>query len=139
MKNTCLLLGLGLLFVACGGEKSDYDKYYESNYEPDTTQVTGPSPQANAGQQPEMPKGAKLISLSDCLSCHRENEKLIGPAYAEVAQKYEATEKNIDYLAGKIINGGSGVWGQVPMTAHPDISKEDAREMASYILSLRTQ
>lgn len=136
------MLGIGLLLVACGGEKSDYDKYYQSNYEPDTTQVTGPAPQANAGANVEaaqMAKGAKLIMMSDCLSCHRDKEKLVGPSYTDVAQKYEATESNVDYLAGKIIEGGHGVWGQVPMTPHPDISKEDAREMARYILSMKAQ
>ena len=132
------MLGLGLLLVACGGEKSEYDKYYESDYEADTTQITGPVPQAG-GEQVQMDKGAKLISLSDCLACHRENEKLIGPAYVDVANKYESNDKNIDYLAGKIIEGGSGVWGEVPMTPHPNISEEDAKEMARYILTLRKE
>lgn len=81
-------------------------------------------------------QGAKLIALSDCLSCHREEDRLVGPAYVEVAKKYAFNDKNVDYLAGKIIEGGAGVWGQVPMTPHPDMSKEEAREMARYILSL---
>ncbi|GAB3204092.1 cytochrome c [Pontibacter aydingkolensis] len=141
MKNTFTLLGLGLLLVACGGETSENERFYESDYKPDTTQVTGPSPQAagSANNAVAMDQGAKLISLSDCLACHREDEKLVGPAYVDVANKYEANDKNIDYLAGKIIEGGSGVWGQVPMTPHPNISKEDAREMARYILTLRKE
>ncbi|WP_276499193.1 c-type cytochrome [Pontibacter litorisediminis] len=80
--------------------------------------------------------GAKLIAGSDCLACHQEKQKLVGPAYVEVAQKYEFNDKNVDYLASKIIEGGAGVWGQVPMTPHPNIKKEDAQEMARYILSL---
>jgi cytochrome c len=82
-------------------------------------------------------KGAKLIAGSDCLACHQEQKKLVGPAYEEVAEKYAFNDKNVDYLAGKIIEGGSGVWGQVPMTPHPNIPKEDAQEMARYILSLK--
>ncbi|WP_266202704.1 c-type cytochrome [Pontibacter kalidii] len=82
-------------------------------------------------------KGAKLIAGSDCLACHQEEKKLVGPAYVEVADKYEFNDKNVDYLAGKIIEGGAGVWGQVPMTPHPNISKADAQEMARYILSLK--
>lgn len=92
----------------------------------------------NAGAPPagSFEKGAQLISQSDCLSCHKEKIKIIGPAYVDVAKKYEPTEKNIKYLAGKIIEGGSGVWGEIPMTPHPSISQGDAEEMVKYILSL---
>lgn len=82
-------------------------------------------------------KGAQLISQSDCLSCHKVDEKLIGPSYKEVAEKYDASEANVKYLADKIINGGSGVWGDVPMTPHPAINTDDAAEMAKYVLSLK--
>jgi len=82
-------------------------------------------------------KGAELISSSDCLSCHKEKIKIIGPAYVDVAKKYEATDKNIDMLASKVIEGGSGAWGDIPMTPHPSISQADAKEMVRYILSLK--
>lgn len=82
-------------------------------------------------------KGEQLISKSDCLACHKLNEKLVGPAYSAVAAKYEDTEANINYLADKIIAGGAGVWGEIPMSPHPALSKDDAKEMARYILSLK--
>lgn len=82
-------------------------------------------------------KGAQLISSSDCLTCHKVDQKIVGPSYKEVAQKYEANEANVSYLAGKIIKGGSGVWGEIPMTPHPTLSEDDAKEMANYILSLK--
>jgi len=82
-------------------------------------------------------KGKNLIAMSDCLSCHQVDKKLVGPAYQEVAAKYEMNDKNVTYLAGKIKQGGAGVWGQIPMTPHPDLSDEDAQEMAKYVLSLR--
>lgn len=82
-------------------------------------------------------KGKNLVAMSDCLACHQVDKKLVGPAYQEVAAKYEMNDKNVDYLADKIIKGGSGVWGQIPMTPHPDLKKEDAQEMSKYILSLR--
>lgn len=85
----------------------------------------------------EFQKGAQLLTQSDCLSCHKEQEKLVGPAYKEVAQKYEASEKNYTYLAEKIISGGKGNRGEIPMTPHPTLSKEDATEMAKYILSIK--
>lgn len=54
----------------------------------------------------------------------------------DVAKKYEFTKANVDMLADKIIKGGSGVWGEIPMTAHADLSKADAEKMAMYVLSL---
>lgn len=82
-------------------------------------------------------KGGKLIAATDCASCHRERDKLLGPAYTAVAQKYPATPANVNMLASKIISGGSGHWGDVPMTPHPGLSKSDAQEMARYILALK--
>ena len=82
-------------------------------------------------------KGKELIAKSDCLSCHKEKDKLVGPAYAEVAKKYKATEANIAALADKVIKGGAGVWGQIPMPPHPNLSKEDASEMIKYVLSVK--
>ena len=81
-------------------------------------------------------QGGKLIAMSDCLSCHQEDKQLVGPSYKAVAEKYAFNDKNVDYLAGKIIEGGAGVWGQVPMTPHPNLKKEEAQDMARYILSL---
>lgn len=81
--------------------------------------------------------GAKLIQASDCTGCHRENDKLLGPGYKAVAQQYPTTEANVAMLAGKIISGGKGNWGDIAMTPHPGLSEADAREMARYILSLK--
>ncbi|WP_347156896.1 c-type cytochrome [Pontibacter chitinilyticus] len=97
---------------------------------PETTTTTA------AAQSSDNAEGKKLIAQSDCLSCHREQEKLVGPAYADVAKKYEATDKNISYLVQKIQKGGAGVWGQIPMTPHPDLSDANAKAMVQYILSL---
>jgi cytochrome c len=60
---------------------------------------------------------------------------LIGPSFAAIAKKYKNNTANINYLSTKIIKGGSGKWGQVPMTPHPTISKKDADEMVRFILS----
>lgn len=84
-------------------------------------------------------KGLEMIGASDCTTCHKISEKNIGPAYVDVAKKYEPTEANIDSLAQKVINGGSGNWGSVPMTPHPGLSEDSAKEMVRYILSLRNQ
>jgi cytochrome c len=84
----------------------------------------------------ELP-GEALLKKSDCLACHNVSQKIVGPAYKNVAAKYAATEENIELLADKIINGGSGVWGAIPMSPHPAVSKADAKEMVKYILSLK--
>jgi|SRR5215217_272469 len=81
--------------------------------------------------------GEGLIQKSDCLACHNATKKIVGPAYSSVAAKYEATDANIASLADKIISGGAGVWGAVPMSPHPALSKADATEMVKYILSLK--
>lgn len=80
-------------------------------------------------------KGRALIGGSDCFACHKEKDKLVGPAYAAVAKKY--TTKDIPTLVQKIIDGGSGVWGDIPMTPHPGMKKEDAEMMVRYILSIK--
>ncbi len=82
-------------------------------------------------------KGEGLISKSDCFACHKVNEKLLGPSYKDVANKYSDTKANIDYLVKKIKAGGSGVWGAIPMSPHPALSDEDAEAMVHYILSLK--
>jgi len=80
--------------------------------------------------------GKKLIEGSDCLSCHQYNRKSIGPAYADVAQKYHGDSAATARLVRKIRGGGSGVWGQVAMPAHPNLTDQQASAMVAYILSL---
>ncbi|MEQ8583805.1 MAG: DUF1080 domain-containing protein [Marinoscillum sp.] len=80
--------------------------------------------------------GAQLIERSDCKSCHNEEVKTVGPAYISVARKYSDSDESVKMLAGKVINGGSGVWGEAMMTPHAGLSEEDAGEMIRYILSL---
>lgn len=80
-------------------------------------------------------EGKALVEGADCLSCHKVDAKLIGPSYQEIAAKY--TDADVDKLAQKIIDGGKGVWGEVPMTPHAGMSKENAQKMVQYILSLK--
>ncbi|HYC85993.1 MAG TPA: ThuA domain-containing protein [Chryseosolibacter sp.] len=80
--------------------------------------------------------GKKLMEGSDCKACHFIEKKSIGPAYRDVAARYQDDPKAVEYLAKKIINGGGGVWGDVNMAAHPQIPMADAIEIVKYILSL---
>ena len=149
MKKSLIVLALCAGFAACssdsnktGADQTDSaaatENYAESRQsEYDSSRNETGTESSPAGGSTEQSKGEKLIAQSDCLSCHKVNEKLVGPAYQAVAEKYENNEKNIDYLAGKIKAGGAGVWGEVAMTPHPNLSDEDAKEMAKYVLSLR--
>jgi cytochrome c len=80
--------------------------------------------------------GKRLIELSDCKACHAINKKSIGPAYIEVAKRYEKERNSVKTLAAKVISGGGGVWGEQVMAAHPQHKPEEAEEMVKYILSL---
>ncbi|MHA7130849.1 ThuA domain-containing protein [Algoriphagus namhaensis] len=78
--------------------------------------------------------GKALVQSLTCKTCHNEAEASVGPAYTEVAKKYSESDR--DYLATKIMNGGSGVWGEVNMPANPDLKAGEVRALISYILSL---
>ena len=80
--------------------------------------------------------GLQLIKESDCMACHKEYGTSVGPSYEKIANKYEDDGNAIKYLAGKIRQGGGGVWGEAAMAAHPDLSLEKAESMAQYILSI---
>jgi cytochrome c len=80
--------------------------------------------------------GQILMTQHDCKSCHVMDKKSVGPSYQQIAKKYKGNTQVIDKLAAKIINGGSGVWGEHAMSAHPQISKTDARYIVEYILSI---
>ncbi|WP_405292259.1 ThuA domain-containing protein [Algibacter sp. Ld11] len=80
--------------------------------------------------------GKALTQAMDCKACHKEKEASIGPNYLAVAKKYKRKKKIIPYLQNKIIKGGGGVWGEVMMPAHPSISKDETRQIATYIMSL---
>jgi cytochrome c len=81
--------------------------------------------------------GEVLISKSDCFACHKVQDKVLGPSYKDIADKYAKNKANIDYLVNKVKVGGSGVWGAIPMSPHPNLSDDDARDMILYILSLK--
>ncbi|QQL50688.1 c-type cytochrome [Mucilaginibacter ginkgonis] len=146
MKKTLIILSFASILAACGGSKDD-------KLSTDTTVAANQSAVAhnsdaamdtankNIGTEntttavASSSKGAQLLAKNDCLTCHKEHEKLVGPAYADVAKKYSSGD--VDKLADKVIKGGSGSWGDVPMTPHPSLSVDDAKEMVKYILTVK--
>jgi cytochrome c len=136
MKNLFILILLACVttwtITSCGGKKEeaktenandDYNDYETATPEKATTDDL-------------IKQGQALVDQSDCKTCHHPTNKIVGPAHMEVAKKYEFTQANVKLLSEKIKKGGSGVWGEVPMTAHPDITDADAEKMAMYVLSL---
>ncbi|MEO5682455.1 MAG: ThuA domain-containing protein [Chitinophagaceae bacterium] len=93
---------------------------------------------ATLGHQQGMANiSGKSVMLSlDCKACHKEADKSIGPSFLQVAQKYAKDPNAVSYLTQKIIKGGAGVWGEVAMAAHPNLSQEDATQIVSWILAL---
>ena len=144
MKKTFIVLGLSLALAACGGNKSNNGSADSTNAANKTAVATNSdAAQDTAASHNGTDKaagtpsaaGAALIAKSDCGTCHKEQEKLIGPAFVDVAKKYSSSD--VDSLANKIIKGGSGHWGTVPMSAHASLSMDDAKTMVQYILSLK--
>jgi cytochrome c len=80
--------------------------------------------------------GKTLMEGSDCKACHQLDQKSVGPAFMDVAKRYQNDKDATTRLAGKVIAGGGGVWGEHAMNAHPQLSKEDATEIVKYVLSL---
>ncbi|MFO7258766.1 MAG: c-type cytochrome [Bacteroidota bacterium] len=139
------------LLTSCGGGKKEeaktddaYGEYEIPGNEKEQPQSGDSAPQAAAQNDTVAPaatdgaiaEGQALVDANDCKTCHHPTNKIIGPAHTEVAKKYEFTEANVKMLAKKIIEGGSGVWGEIMMNPHPNLSQEDAEKMARYVLSL---
>ena len=98
--------------------------------------VENPNKIQGAEEEEELPLGFRLIARSDCKTCHNTYVKTIGPSYMEIAKKYPNTPENRAMLAQKVILGGAGVWGEVLMSAHPDLPETDALAMVEYIMNL---
>ncbi|HEY5826514.1 MAG TPA: c-type cytochrome [Cyclobacteriaceae bacterium] len=133
MKKVSLLgvvLAVCMMISSCGSKKEEAKETEDYG----TPEATEEVPQS--GGADVIAQGEALMKASDCKTCHHPVNKIIGPAHTDVAKKYEFTEANVKLLADKIIKGGTGVWGQIPMTAHADISQADAEKMARYVLSL---
>ena len=81
--------------------------------------------------------GEELAKKDGCVACHAVDKKVIGPAFVDVAAKYKGDAKAPTLLAKKIKEGGSGVWGQVPMPPNSQVSDADIKTLVTYILGLK--
>ncbi len=130
MKKTIYYLGIatiGVFLAACGSKKETKNA---EEYVANESVTEAPS------TMDAVAMGDALVKANDCKTCHHKVNKIIGPSHTDVAKKYEFTKANVDMLAQKIIKGGTGVWGEIPMVPHATVSLGDAEKMARYVLSL---
>jgi cytochrome c len=91
------------------------------------TSLAAPLAQANA----------ELAQKKNCMACHALDKKLVGPAYKDVAAKYAKDKDAVAKLSEKVIKGGSGVWGPVPMPANTQVSEAEAKQLVQWILTVK--
>ncbi len=125
---------LAIVLVACQSNKPTDNIVTDVNTNAIIPQI---STDSNSKATDSKSSAEILMEKSDCYTCHSMDTKLIGPSFIEISEKYKNTKDDVQKLSDKIINGGSGVWGEVPMQAHSQMSKEDAAEMVKFILSIK--
>ncbi len=77
----------------------------------------------------------QLATAKNCMACHAVATKLVGPSYKDVAAKYAGQKDAVDKLSAKIVKGGAGVWGPVPMPANAQVSADEAKKLAAWVLT----
>jgi len=92
---------------------------------------------ATAAAAPAAFANAELAQKKNCMACHAVDKKLVGPAYKDVAAKYAKDKDAATKLADKIVKGGAGVWGPVPMPANAQVSAAEAKQLATWVLSTK--
>lgn len=80
---------------------------------------------------------ADMLRKNNCIACHHNERKMVGPAYRDIAAKYAGVSGSAEKLAKKIQAGGAGVWGEMPMPPHPQLSDADALTLAKYVLTIK--
>jgi cytochrome c len=138
-KRLIIILYVSFLAVGCGGNSTNQESSAGTVLGDSTAETKTPdSAKENSNTISIMnstDEGATLIVKNDCRNCHKEREKLIGPAFSEIAKRYG--HYDIDSLAAKVIKGGSGHWGDASMSPHPSLSMTDARVIVRFILKYK--
>ena len=80
---------------------------------------------------------ADFAQKKNCMACHAVDKKVLGPAYKDVAAKYAGQKDAVDKLAAKVVKGGSGTWGNIPMPANPQVTDAEAKQLVQWILTLK--
>jgi cytochrome c len=138
-KRLIIMLCVSFLAAGCGGNSTNQESSTDSELADSEARTKTPDSATENSNTISIAtstdEGAALIVKNDCRNCHKEREKLIGPAFSEVAKRYG--HYDIDSLAAKIIKGGSGHWGDASMSPHPSLSMTDARVIVRFILKYK--
>jgi cytochrome c len=78
-----------------------------------------------------------LATSKNCMACHAVDKKLVGPSFKDIAAKYAGDKSAADKLAAKVMKGGAGVWGPVPMPANPQVSDAEAKKLVAWVLAAK--
>ena len=76
-----------------------------------------------------------LATAKNCMACHAVDKKLVGPSYKDVAAKYTGQQDAVEKLSAKVIKGGSGVWGPIPMPANAQVTPDEAKKLIAWIMT----
>jgi cytochrome c len=129
------VIAISALAYSCGGGGSSSST--------ETTTSTPPPSAAPVSLEekykddPVFVAGSAKAKEAGCTACHMIQRKIVGPSYADVAAKYENNAENVALLTSHVINGNVGVWGEVPMPAHPHLNQEDVETIVKYVLILK--
>lgn len=145
MKIKTLLVSMLAIFVAACSPSNDENAEAEAVPAPTEQAVSAPV------KPPEKAPATSAIKVTDelaelsaleaklskigCFACHAVDDKRIGPSYRSIAERYRG-QPVTETLVGKIIKGGGGVWGPIPMTSHPHLSAEVLTPLVDQILAL---
>lgn len=131
------VIALSAIAYSCGGGSNSSDS--GSNTPPAATTSTAESVslEDKYKDDPVFVAGSAKAKEAGCTACHMVERKIVGPSYADVAAKYENNAENLELLTSHVINGNVGVWGEVPMPAHPHLAKEDVETIVKYVLLLK--
>ena len=138
-KRPIIILYVSFLAAGCGGTSTNQETSAGTVLADNVAEIKTPDSATENSNTISIAtstdEGAALIVKKDCRNCHKEREKLIGPAFSEIANRYG--HYDIDSLAAKIIKGGAGHWGDAAMSPHPSLSMTDARVIVRFILKYK--
>lgn len=130
------VIALSSLAYACGGGSQESTET-ASNSTPAPAQETKVSLEEKYKDDPIFITGALKAKEAGCTACHMLERKVVGPSYADVAEKYENTSDNVSMLTDHVINGHVGNWGEIQMPSHPHLERSDVEDMIKYVLLLK--
>lgn len=131
------VVALSAIAYSCGGGSNSSESGSYTPPAATTSTAESISLEDKYKDNPVFVAGSAKAKEAGCTACHMVERKIVGPSYADVAAKYEDNAENLELLTSHVINGNVGVWGEVPMPAHPHLAKEDVETIVKYVLLLK--